>query len=154
VRTRFSGVCDKAARGELTGWGETPLAALALVILLDQFPRNIFRGTAQAFASDALAIEVAGRILERGFDRALRPIERVFAYLPFEHAENLEAQQRSLALFGELARDVLGTNYLEYVRRHHEIIARFGRFPHRNDCMGRASTPEEIEFLKQGGSRF
>jgi uncharacterized protein (DUF924 family) len=114
----------------------------------------MFRGTAQAFASDALALETAGVIVERGFDRVMRPVERVFAYLPFEHAEDLASQRRSLALYEQLSRDAPGTDYLDYARRHHDIIARFDRFPHRNDCLGRASTPEEIEFLKQPGSRF
>jgi len=117
--------------------------------VLDQFPRNMFRGSAQTFSTDGRALAVASVIVERGFDRLLSPAERTFAYLPFEHAEELAAQRRSLELFR--ARD---PDNLEWAKRHHEIIERFGRFPHRNALLGRASTPEEIEFLKQPGSSF
>ncbi len=135
--------------GGLEQWRSTPLAALALVVVLDQFSRNMFRGTPRAFAGDPAALAAATVALERGFDRLLSPAERIFMYLPFEHAEDLAAQHRSLALF-----EALDPNDLEYARRHHEIIARFGRFPHRNAVLGRESTPEEIEFLKGPGSSF
>jgi len=136
-------------RGELEQWRSTPLAALALVVVLDQFSRNMFRGSPGAFAGDPAALAAAAGAIERGFDRLLSAQERTFVYMPFEHAEDLEAQRRSLALF-----EALDPNDMEYARRHHEIIARFGRFPHRNAVLGRESTPEEIEFLKRSGSSF
>jgi len=143
-----------ASSGALARWEETPLAGLALVVVLDQFPRNMFRGTPEAFASDALALGVARRLVERGFDGLLRHVERMFVYLPFEHAEDLSAQERALALFEALDREEPGGDLFEYAHRHHEIIARFGRFPHRNAILGRASTPDEREFLLQPGSGF
>jgi uncharacterized protein (DUF924 family) len=149
VRRRFLPLWEQAARGELDRWRSAPLASLALIVVLDQFPRNMFRGTARAFASDALALAAARSALERSFDRLLSREERTFVYLPFEHAEDLAAQRRSLALFRALDPDDM-----EYARRHYEIIARFGRFPHRNAILGRESTPEEADFLKQPGSSF
>jgi uncharacterized protein (DUF924 family) len=135
--------------GQLEQWRSTPLAALALVVVLDQFSRNMFRGTPRAFDGDPAALAAARGALERGLDRLLSPAERTFMYMPFEHAEELAAQRRSLALF-----EALDPNDMEYARRHHEIIARFGRFPHRNAVLGRESTPEEIEFLKGPDSSF
>jgi len=149
IRRRFLVTWERAARGELERWQATPLASLALVVTLDQFPRNMFRGTARAFASDSLALAVARETIAREFDRLLSPVERSFVYLPFEHAEDLAAQRRSLALF-----QALDGEQVEYARRHYEIIARYGRFPHRNAILGRPSTAEEIEFLKQPGSSF
>jgi len=119
------------------------------VIVLDQFPRNMFRGTARAFSSDPAALAAARGLVERGFDRLLTATERLFAYLPFQHAEDLAAQRRALALVG-----ALDAGLFEYARRHYEIIARFGRFPHRNAVLGRESTAEELEFLKEPGSSF
>lgn len=141
-------------RGEIAGWNATPLAALALAIVLDQLPRNMFRGTARAFASDTLALAAAKAALERGFDAPLRPVERQFLYLPFEHAEDIAEQRRSLALLERLRKDSTHEVGVDYARRHHDIIARFGRFPHRNALLGRISTPEELEFLEQPGSSF
>jgi uncharacterized protein (DUF924 family) len=149
IRRRFLFTWERAARGEMERWQATPLASLALVVTLDQFPRNMFRGTARAFASDSLALAAARETIAQEFDRLLSPVERSFVYLPFEHAEDLAAQRRSLALF-----HVLDGEQVEYARRHYEIIARFGRFPHRNAILGRASTTEETEFLKQPGSSF
>jgi uncharacterized protein (DUF924 family) len=149
VRRRFLPVWEGALRGECARWEVTPLAAVALVVVLDQFPRNMFRGEARAFSSDAQALAVARRMLERGFDRLLSPVERSFAYLPFEHTEDLAVQRRSLALFAPLDLELV-----DYSRRHFEIIARFGRFPHRNAVLGRESTTEEREFLDQPGSSF
>jgi len=117
--------------------------------MLDQFPRNMFRGAARAFSTDPLALTAATRAVELGFDRLLAPCECTFVYLPFEHAEDLSAQRRSLELFG--ARD---PDNLEWAKRHYEVVARFGRFPHRNAILGRESTAEEAEFLKQPGSSF
>jgi len=152
VRVRFLGLYERAAAGDLDSWRRTPLCALALVVLLDQFPRNMFRGEARSFATDPRALRVSRQIVERRFDVLLRPVERWFVYLPFEHAEDLAAQRRSLALFGTLPGDLAGT--LDYARRHYDIIARFGRFPHRNAILGRESTVEEAEFLRQPGSSF
>jgi uncharacterized protein (DUF924 family) len=149
VRERFHTTWEAAFRGDLQRWQATPLAGLALVIVLDQFPRNMFRGTPRAFASDGPALVAAGNLAARGFDRVLSPVERSFAYLPFEHAEDLVSQRRSLELYRPLA-----PSLREYARRHYEIIARFGRFPHRNAILGRESTPEETEFLKGPGSSF
>jgi uncharacterized protein (DUF924 family) len=117
--------------------------------VLDQFPRNMFRGAAGAFSSDARALTAATLAVDRGFDRVLAQCESTFVYLPFEHAEDLGAQRRSLELFG--ARD---PENLEWAKRHYDIVARFGRFPHRNAALGRESTPEEVEFLKRPGSSF
>jgi uncharacterized protein (DUF924 family) len=147
IRARFLPLYEQAAAGDLAGWQEEPRRCLALVIVLDQFPRNMFRGTARAFAADPLAREAARTLVDRGWDKALTPDERTFAYLPFEHSESLEDQERSLRLFE-------GSENLEWARKHYEVVRRFGRFPHRNAALGRESTPEEIEFLKQPGSGF
>jgi len=149
IRTRFLQTWEEAARGALAHWQATPLAALALVIVLDQFPRNMFRGTPRAFSSDALALVAARNLVDRRLDRSLSRIERSFAYLPFMHAEDLALQRRSLSLFR-----ALDPENVEYAERHYEIIARFGRFPHRNAVLARDSSPEETEFLQQPGSSF
>jgi uncharacterized protein (DUF924 family) len=154
IRDRFSTLVDAAAAGRLAAWTRMPLAALALVIVCDQFPRNIFRGSPRAFATDPRALEISLGIVERGFDAAYLPVERAFAYLPFEHAEDIAMQRRSLALFARLPPSSTAASYMDYARRHHDVIERFGRFPHRNEILGRASTPEEGEFLKQPGSSF
>ena len=153
IRARFLGLYQRAAAGGLDRWEQTPLCALALALVLDQFPRNMFRGEARAFAADPLALRVTRGMVERGFDALLRPVERWFAYLPFEHAEDLAAQRRSLALFGGLV-DPATSGTLDYARRHYDIIVRFGRFPHRNAILGRPSSAEEVEFLRQPGSSF
>ena len=149
IRRRFLATWERAASGELERWQATPLASLGIVVTLDQFPRNMFRGTARAFATDSLALAAARETIAREFDRLLSPVERSFVYLPFAHAEDLAAQRRSLVLFHASDRE-----NVESARRHYEIIARFGRFPHRNAVLGRQSTAEEIEFLKQPGSSF
>lgn len=160
VRSRFERLVERAAAGELEAWRETPPGGLALVVTLDQFPRNIHRGTPRAFACDPAALDVCLDALARRFDRALTPVERWFLYLPLEHSENLAHQQRSVALFEELAAAAeppLAASLAEaadYARRHRDVIARFGRFPHRNRILGRASTPEEAAFLEQPGSSF
>jgi uncharacterized protein (DUF924 family) len=143
-----------AQLGKTDDWLDPAHACLARIIVLDQFPRHIYRGQPQAFASDALALAAARHALERGYDRALLPVERLFVYLPFEHSEVLEDQERACALCAPL-RDYLETeDTYRYALAHREIIRRFGRFPHRNSILGRASTPEELEFLKQPGSSF
>jgi uncharacterized protein (DUF924 family) len=133
---------------------------LALILLLDQLPRAIHRATPAAFAQDSKARRVAGRGLESGADRLLRPIERLFIYLPFEHSEDIADQDRSVELFRELAASVPKAHlrtfagFVDYAVRHREVIARFGRFPHRNLILGRESTPEEKAYLEQPGSSF
>lgn len=150
VASRFAALHAKASAGDLTAWEDRPRSTLALVIVLDQFPRNIYRDTRRAFASDPQALAVAQRALNRGFDHALRPVERMFLYLPFEHSENSEDQDRSVALFTALGDPVT----LDYAVRHRDIIDRFGRFPHRNAVLGRASTSEEGAFLAEPNSSF
>jgi uncharacterized protein (DUF924 family) len=136
-----------AARGELSGWELDAEGALALVILLDQIPRNIFRGSPHAFATDGLAQAVAGRAIEHRFDAATDSALRFFFYMPLEHAEDLALQQRCVTLFTNLGEP----EYLKYAILHRDIIARFKRFPHRNAVLGRKSTPEELAFLADGG---
>jgi uncharacterized protein (DUF924 family) len=154
IGARFGGVVEAAAAGQLDAWQRTPFAALALVIVLDQFPRNMFRGTPRAFAADPRAQAAASAIVERGFDAPYLPVERCFAYLPFEHAEDIAMQRRSLALFATLPPAPYSARYMDYARRHHDVVARFGRFPHRNALLGRVSTAEERTFLEQPGSGF
>jgi uncharacterized protein (DUF924 family) len=147
IRRRFLTVHEAAAAGKLDDWQATPDGALALLMVLDQFPRNMFRGTARAFATDALAREVAERALARGFDRAFVNPDRRFFYLPFMHAEDLAAQERCVALCHD-AGDAEGLAFAEI---HADIIRRFGRFPHRNEPLERATTAEEATFLAAGG---
>lgn len=160
IRRQFEPDVLAAGRGERNEWSREPLSLLALILLTDQFPRSIYRGRAEAFAFDAAAQAYALHGLEQGMDRALRPIERVFFYLPLEHAESLELQDKSVALFAALAEQVpsaetgLFEGYARYALRHRDIVARFGRFPHRNAAMRRPSTAEEAAFLHQPGSSF
>jgi uncharacterized protein (DUF924 family) len=145
---------ESAARGELAAWETAPHSALALVLLLDQIPRNIFRGTPRAYQTDALARAAASRVIEQGFDRTLPPVWRWFIYLPFEHSEDIADQSRAVELFATVPDGADPERGLRIVLRHHEIVERFGRFPHRNAILGRVSTPEEIEFLKEPDSSF
>jgi uncharacterized protein (DUF924 family) len=138
---------ELAAAGLLTAWEASPQGALALVLLLDQVPRNLFRGTPRAYMTDAAARAAADRALARGFDRQVPPVWRQFFYLPFHHSEDFADQRRARALFEALPADPERAERLRYARRYHEIIARFGRFPHRNAILGRESTAEEIAFL-------
>ena len=154
IRDRFLATHEAAAAGALDAWSSRPLAALALAVVLDQFPRNMFRGTPRAFAADARALALARNAVQRGFDAVLLPVQCWFVYLPFEHAEDLGAQRESLRLFERLATDAAGAGTLTYAMRHYAVIERFGRFPHRNAILGRASTPEELAFLAQPGSSF
>jgi uncharacterized protein (DUF924 family) len=154
IRARFGEAVEAGLRGAFADWPATPHAALARVILLDQFTRNIFRDTPRAFEGDALARSVAVAVVDAGQDRALDRYERQFLYLPFEHSESAADQDRSIELFSALARDTGDDSQLPWAARHADIIRRFGRFPHRNDILGRASTPDEIAFLKEPGSRF
>lgn len=154
LRARFVADYRRAAAGAYDSWIAQRDAALALVLLLDQLPRNLFRGTAQAFATDAKAREIARAAVARGFDQELATVRRVFFYLPFEHSEALADQALSLRLFTALTAGDAAGDWLQYARRHHAVIARFGRFPHRNSALGRVSTPEEQAFLREPGSAF
>ena len=158
IHERFGATLAAARRGECDDWQSTPLGALALIVVLDQFSRNTCRGRPDAFAADAKALEVARRLVAAQADRELpTPEHRVFAYLPFEHAESLDAQRESVRLFEAHARETGQTgkgSYVDYAHRHAAVIERFGRFPHRNAVLGRASTEEEIAFLQEPGSSF
>ena len=161
IRKRFGKLHRRAARGELDAeWAATPRGRIALIVVLDQFSRHIHRGTATAFAQDPAAQQLAVAGVEQGIDRALIPAQRAFFYLPFEHAEDLRLQQRGVRLFQRLATEVAPAwrkeyaGFADYSGHHRDIIERFGRFPHRNKVLWRASTPEETEFLKQPGSSF
>ena len=154
IRTRFLDLQLEAADGKMQPWQAAPDSLLALILVLDQFPRNLFRGSSRAFATDAQAQAAAQLAVARGFDRLLLPVQRWFVYLPFEHAEDLALQRRCLDLFEALRSDPDSAGSIDYARRHFDIIARFGRFPHRNAILGRISTADEIEFLKQPGSGF
>jgi uncharacterized protein (DUF924 family) len=141
---------EAAAAGALASWEATPEGALAVVLLLDQIPRNIFRGSPRAYAADAQARAVADRAVAKGFDQRVPPAWRLFFYMPFHHSENIDDQRRSRALFEALPRNPDRQGSLRrYGRPYIEIIERFGRFPHRNEVLGRVSTPEEIAFLAE-----
>jgi uncharacterized protein (DUF924 family) len=154
VRRRFLALYEEAAAGQLARWTGDPGDCLALIVLLDQFPRNMFRGTARAFASDRLALQTAKEAIARGHDRKLRPSERMFVYLPFQHAESLADQLEGCKLTQAITDFPETSDVYRSALAHCDIIRRFGRFPHRNAILGRASTPEEIEFLKTPGSSF
>ena len=154
IRDRVLHLHEQALDEELGTWRQAPDSCLALVILLDQFPRNMFRGTAKAFAADALARATARVILDKGWDKAMTPDERMFAYLPFEHSESLADQELCLALMTQISLFPETADLPKWAEAHLTIIRRFGRFPHRNAALGRESTPEELEFLKQPGSSF
>lgn len=158
IRTRFGALVAPARAGALDGWAATPEGALALFLVLDQFPRNLHRGSAHAFASDAHAQALARRLVLQGrLDLALTPTQRIFCYLPFEHAEDMAAQDLSVALFEGL-RDhaplAAPGGSIDYAWRHRAVIGRFGRFPHRNAALGRESTPAELTYLAQPGAGF
>ncbi|TFV43345.1 DUF924 family protein [Bradyrhizobium niftali] len=147
VRRRFLALWQKAAAGELASWEASDDSALALVIVLDQFPRNMFRGDPRTFSSDALAREIARRAIDRGADRRIDPALLEFLYMPFMHSEHLPDQLHCIALF----QDADNAENLKYAREHADIIRRFGRFPHRNCVLGRPTTEEEQAFLDNGG---
>ena len=155
---RFGRLIEQALAGGIDDWAAVPLAALpalARVIVLDQFTRNTYRGSARAFAGDAMALQTARALVASGLDRELTGVQRMFVYLPFEHAEDRSHQRTSLQLFEQLGRDVPALAGLrEWAQRHHDIVERFGRFPHRNAALGRASSSDELEFLQQPGSGF
>jgi uncharacterized protein (DUF924 family) len=160
VREHFEDLPPRALAGELDAWQAEPRTSLALVIALDQFPRNLYRGSARAFAFDSRACEVAEAALERGFDQEIGPLEATFLYLPFEHAENAAAQERCVSIFRTLVQRAPAElrpqfeSFVSYAIRHQQVIDRFGRFPHRNAILGRPSTREEQAFLDAGGDTF
>jgi uncharacterized protein (DUF924 family) len=160
LRRRFGPLLQDLEAGRLDAWEVTPPGRLAAIILADQIPRNIHRGTPAAFRTDPIALSLALEGLDSGDNRRLSPLQRVFFYLPLEHAESLECQDLSVALYQDLldeAEEGLRRHfqsYLDFARRHRDIIRRFGRFPHRNYILGRDSTAEEAAFLKKPGSSF
>ncbi len=154
MRTRFGESVEAALGGAYAAWTTEPRGSLALILLLDQFTRNVHRDTPRAFAGDARAQAIAEAAVAGAQDIVLQPYERSFLYLPFEHAENLAAQQRSIALFTRLADETGLRGALDWAERHAAVIRRFGRYPHRNAILGRTSTPDEIAFLAEHGSRF
>ena len=161
IRERFASLTQAAREGKLDAWAQEPRGLLALVILLDQFSRSLFRGTPEAFAQDAKARALVHRAHGQGWAEGYTPLERIFLAMPLMHSEAIDEQEQCVVLFQELEAaasegpiaDTVRSS-LDYARRHLVIIERFGRFPHRNDTLGRKSTPAEVEFLKQPGSRF
>ena len=155
IAERFGPLIEQALRGELEAWATEPQTALAQIVLLDQFTRNSFRDTPRAFAGDKRALAAAMAMVGARHDEKLLPVQRVFVYLPFEHAEGIVMQQEALRLFTRLVTEAPELqNMLDYAQHHHDVVQRFGRFPHRNVILGRQSTTDEIEFLRQPGSRF
>ena len=158
INRRFGPLIEQALVGGIDDWLTQPLdalPALARLIVLDQFTRNVFRGTARAFAGDAAALQTARALVATGADRSLSSVQRLFVYLPFEHAEDVSHQRTAVQLMQQLAQDEPArADLVEWAQRHHDVVARFGRFPHRNAALGRASTPEEAAFLLTPGSGF
>jgi uncharacterized protein (DUF924 family) len=152
VKQRFQSAYTMALEGLCDQWQQDAEGSLALCLVLDQFPRNMFRDTAEAFASDAMALEIANKAIKKGFDQLLVPSKRRFLYLPFEHSENIEDQHRCVAFFEKMKDDdPLG---YDYALRHLKVIEEFGRFPHRNAILGRKSTPDEKEYLAKPDAGF
>ena len=160
AQTRFGGWVEQALAGELTEWAQRPEGWLALVLLLDQLPRMIFRDSPQSFSGDLRAQALVAQGIAADFDRQLRPIQRVFIYLVFEHCENLAVQNEAVSRYIDLLTELpeadraLFADYLDFAEKHQKVIARFGRFPHRNAVLGRESTAQELAFLAEPGSRF
>ena len=156
IRARFGAAIDQALAGGLREWdAQGPRGVLARILVLDQFTRNAYRGAPQSFAGDALALSAAIELVDSGAHLTLRPLERQFVYMPFEHAEDARMQERAVDLFTALATQHEGFGeVLDYAHRHRGVIARFGRFPHRNPILGRASTPQELDYLSQPGAGF
>ena len=154
IARRFGDLHRAAARRELEAWRMSAQPMLALVVVLDQFSRNLYRGDARAFARDAHALECAREAIERGDDLTRLPVERQFLYMPFEHSEDLDDQDRGVDLMASLEAFEETRGLTEWAEKHRAIVRRFGRFPHRNAALGRPSTPAEVEFLKEPGSSF
>jgi len=144
LREKFLETYQVALKGELSDWEKTPLGALALVICLDQFPLNMFRGRVESFEGEAPSLQVAERAIEKGFDQELEGAEKAFLFMPFMHSEDIEHQDRSVELFSKAGLD----HNLHWAKHHRGIVQRFGRFPHRNSILGRESTPEELAYLQ------
>ncbi len=154
VRETLGVFYQQAKSGTLDDWQKFSLGCVALMVLLDQVPRNLFRGSPQAFATDAKALDIAKQAIAQDFDKDLLVMQRLFLYLPFEHSENIEDQRRSLELFAQLKGDPISESYIDYAQKHFDVIEQFGRFPHRNKILGRESTPAELKFLSKPGSSF
>jgi uncharacterized protein (DUF924 family) len=160
IRSRFGALVPLACKGELLDWQTTPDGALALILLLDQFTRNLYRSTPEAYMGDASAFEIVNRAIDRKLDRELHPVARIWLYHPFHHAEQVEEQDRGIALLDTLLQSApcLWHPYIQRSikgwNRHRDIVARFGRFPHRNQVLGRESTDEERAFLAADGETF
>jgi uncharacterized protein (DUF924 family) len=157
IRARFGSLIAQAVAGGLREWDLElgPQGTLARILVLDQFTRNAYRETPESFSGDPLALSAAQSLVDGGADRELAPFQRAFAYMPYEHAEDARMQQCAVDLFARLASEHEGfTEMLDYAHRHRGVIARFGRFPHRNPILGRASTPDELQYLSQPGAGF
>lgn len=160
IRSRFSALVDRAAAGELAAWADSPRRRLSLILLLDQFPRHIYRGTRRAFATDRDSVALTLSGMQSAADAALTPVERLFFYMPLQHAELREAQEESVAAYRRLLREApteleaLFADALRSAELHCSIVARFGRFPHRNRILERSNTPEEAQYLRQEGQDF
>jgi uncharacterized protein (DUF924 family) len=155
IAGRFGPLIERALRGELSAWADEPQSALAQILLLDQFTRNVFRDTPRAFAGDTRALRAASAMVGARQDEALPPEQRCFVYMPFEHAEGLAMQDEAVRLFTHLAAEAPALrDMLAYAHKHRDVVLRFGRFPHRNVVLGRQSTAEELAFLREPGSRF
>jgi uncharacterized protein (DUF924 family) len=160
IEARFESMMEAAAQGKLDAWADSPRRRLALILLLDQFPRNVYRGTARAFENDAKAVQLALDGIQVGADATLDPVERLFFYMPLQHSEDLAVQEESLAASRRLASetpDHLQRQFnitLGYAELHRDIIKRYGRFPHRNAVLGRSSTAEELSYLRNSAERF
>ena len=150
IRRRFDSVHSEVSASDLGELTTSPHTALAAIIVLDQFSRNMFRGSKKTFASDPIALDLAKRVLQKELERGYSVDQKAFCYLPFEHSEAIEDQHRSVALFQALG----DANYLAYAKAHLEVIEKFGRFPHRNELLSRISTPQELKYLAQPGSGF
>ncbi len=160
ITMRFGELVERALDGDLASWADGPRQRLALILLLDQFTRHVFRGQGRAFEGDAAAVALALDGMQKGADAALGPAQRLFFYMPLQHCESADVQDESVAAYRRLAAEVpaelqpIFAGALGYAQRHRDIVARFGRFPHRNDALGRATTPEEQAWLDSGGERF
>lgn len=160
IRRRFGALLDQAARGELKDWERTAQGRLALILLCDQFSRNIYRGTADAFARDEMGLMLCTEGIKCGHDRELRPIERAFFYMPMEHCEQLSIQDRCVLIYEQLLKDVPPAiasrlrSFMQHAYDHRDIVRRFGRFPHRNRALERPSTVAEVDFLRTHKANF
>ena len=154
VTQQFFDLYEEAAAGDLAGWRDDAESCLALVIVLDQFPRNMFRGDGRTHAEDGRALAASKHAVEHALDRELPAFQRMFLYMPFMHSENAEDQRRSVELFERLAGEAGGPDVVSYAVTHRDIVERFGRFPHRNEILGRKTTPEEAAFLRSERSTF